>query len=795
MRAPTRRRRPRCAPSRRVLAVILCPLALCAIPTAQLDDALRAQLDDALRALWAAIAPAAAQAQDRNLYLQDRSLSAAFTDERIAEPGLPPSMNDWGETGLLQDPSARTGLVGDFNITLSNVNPYTRYNFSLVPAPWLEVGFRYTAIMNRRYGAASFSGNQRYKDRAFGLKFRLLKEGDYWPDVALGFRDIAGTGLFSSQYLVASRRWYNLDFTAGIAWGQMTSGSSLPNPFGLVSSHFKRPTNTIANGGAGSFSPNAYFTGPNAALFGGVEWQTPIDHLRLKLEYDPNDYQTEALDNRFIVNAPINIGLEYNPWPAVTLAAGIERGKTGMLRLTLHSNFNDLKGLLPTRDVAPPPLPPRRPAIAGTAQTRYSDTRYSDTAETGVVTAPPASEQDRIAGRIFADLAHQNLTGIRFAIAGHTAYLSLANGSYRPTAMALGRAARIVNLYAPADVTRIDLTLETGPITNAHLAIMRHDLDAAIRDEGSPEEVWTHADLDRTRPVLAKTLHVSDRPGLYPNINWSLEPHFRQQVGGPNNFFLFQLYAAFSAEAQLRPGLTITGTYGANIYNDFNQLKLNSNSTLPHVRSDIKNYLQKGANGIFRLQADEIFNLAPDWYARTSAGLLEEMFQGVDGEILYRPNDSRWAAGLDLNHVIQRGYDETFDTRHYQVTTGALTLYYQYNPSTVATLSLGKYLAGDKGATFTLAKTFDSGITAGVFATKTNISAAQFGEGSFDKGFFLSFPLDIITGNRTKSVGSYAYRPLTRDGGQQLAINKPLFYQVDNNNPQSITRSWKYLNN
>jgi hypothetical protein len=736
----------------------LCPLALCAAP--------------------------AAQAQDRSLYLQDHSLSAAFIDERITETGLPPSMNDWGETGLLQDPSARTGLVGDFNVTLSNVNPYTRYNFNLVPAPWLELGFRYTAIMNRRYGAASFSGNQRYKDRAFDLKLRLLKESDYWPDIALGFRDIAGTGLFSSQYLVASRRWYDLDFTAGIAWGQMTSGSSLPNPFGLISSHFKRPTATIAGSGAGSFSPQAYFTGPNAALFGGVEWQTPIDHLRLKLEYDPNDYQTEALDNRFIVNAPINIGIEYTPWPAVTLAAGVERGKTGMLRLTVHSNFNDLKGLLPTRDVAPPPP---RPATAAT--------RYPDPAEIGIDTTPPAGEQDRIASRIFAELAHQRLTGIRFAIIGHTAYLSLANGAYRPTAMALGRAARIVSLYAPPQVTRIDLTLETGPITNAHLAIMRRDLDAATRDEGSPEEVWAHADLDRNRPTLAKTRHISNRPGLYPNFDWSLEPHFRQQVGGPNNFFLFQLYAGLSGEAQIRPGLTVTGTFAANIYNNFNQLKLDSNSTLPHVRSDIKNYLQKGANGIFRLQADQIFNIAPNWYARASAGLLEEMFEGADGEILYRPDDTRWAMSLDLNHVIQRGYNELFDARHYQVTTGALTLYYQYNPSTVATLSLGKYLAGDKGATFTLAKTFDSGITAGVFATKTNISAAQFGEGSFDKGFFLSFPLDIITGNRTKSIASYTYRPLTRDGGQQLNINKPLFYQVDNNNPQSITKSWKSLNN
>ena len=44
-------------------------------------------------------------------------------------------------------------------------------------------------------------------------------------------------------------------------------------------------------------------------------------------------------------------------------------------------------------------------------------------------------------------------------------------------------------------------------------------------------------------------------------------------------------------------------------------------------------------------------------------------------------------------------------------------------------------LAGDKGVTLDLSRRFKSGFTMGVFATKTNLSAEEFGEGSFDKGF------------------------------------------------------------
>ena len=49
----------------------------------------------------------------------------------------------------------------------------------------------------------------------------------------------------------------------------------------------------------------------------------------------------------------------------------------------------------------------------------------------------------------------------------------------------------------------------------------------------------------------------------------------------------------------------------------------------------------------------------------------------------------------------------------------------------------------------------------GFFATFTNVTSEQFGEGSFDKGLFFKIPL---YGN----LINYTWRPLTKDPGQKL---------------------------
>ena len=73
--------------------------------------------------------------------------------------------------------------------------------------------------------------NQDYKDKGFNFKLRIKKEGNL-PAIAVGFNDFAGTGLYSSEYIVGTYGINNIDIHLGLGWGTMNSSkNSIKNPF------------------------------------------------------------------------------------------------------------------------------------------------------------------------------------------------------------------------------------------------------------------------------------------------------------------------------------------------------------------------------------------------------------------------------------------------------------------------------------------------------------------------------------------------------------------------------------
>lgn len=76
-------------------------------------------------------------------------------------------------------------------------------------------------------------------------------------------------------------------------------------------------------------------------------------------------------------------------------------------------------------------------------------------------------------------------------------------------------------------------------------------------------------------------------------------------------------------------------------------------------------------------------------------------------------------------------------------------------------------------------KQFKSGVTVGAYAAKTDLSAEEYGEGSFSKGFYVSIPMDIMTVKPSTSRANIAWEPITRDGGQMLRKQHYLFTETD----------------
>ena len=229
-----------------------------------------------------------------------------------------------------------------------------------------------------------------------------------------------------------------------------------------------------------------------------------------------------------------------------------------------------------------------------------------------------------------------------------------------------------------------------------------------------------------------------------------------------------QVYAKLTGRLQLSNHTNLWMRYEQNLYNDFTT-KRGSDSRLPNVRTQVARYLVDGESGIEQLYAEHKRSLSPSIHTRTYAGILEAMYGGVGGEVLYSPYKQRWALGLNVNAVKQREFERNFKFRDYETVTAHVSAYYAspfYNVDLA--VHVGRYLAEDRGYTFEARRTFDSGFSLGGFFTRTNVSAEDFGEGSFDKGLFFRIPFDGFLPGNTRAAYSTILRPLERDGGRRL---------------------------
>tara|TARA_Y100001980_G_C14512276_1_gene287701 strand:+ start:30 stop:929 length:900 start_codon:yes stop_codon:yes gene_type:complete len=264
-----------------------------------------------------------------------------------------------------------------------------------------------------------------------------------------------------------------------------------------------------------------------------------------------------------------------------------------------------------------------------------------------------------------------------------------------------------------------------------------------------------------------------DNPNNYtkirtPSLNFSANIAAKFQLFDPDLPLKHQVFLKIDALAHLTQNWRLSGSFAIDIYNNFD-LNRGPNSRLEHVRTDINKYLVKGSSGIDSLYLERYSSLGENIHYRAYAGILEYMYSGVGIEILYQPFMSRLAIGGTFNRVIKRDYERDFKLLDYKTSTGFLSLYYAspfYNYDFA--IHLGRYLAKDRGATMELRRTFDNGFSVGAFVTRTNVSAVDFGEGSFDKGLFFRIPFDSFTSGNTKNSFRTVLRSVQRDGGQKL---------------------------
>ncbi|MCL5777810.1 YjbH domain-containing protein [Limibaculum sp. FT325] len=295
------------------------------------------------------------------------ALPVAVRGEAPLQPERP-HHNLYGVTGLIDMPSAEMQPDGQISITSSYFGEYMRNTLSAQIFPGIEAAFRYSILNDFLQG-----GTGDLYDRSFDIKFRVLRESETWPNVVVGLQDFLGTGIYSAEYLAASKRFFDgsVVLTGGVGWGRLGTANTTENVFCSAIDSFCDRGDFDGVGGEVNFG--RFFQGEDMGFFGGIQWDTPIEGLALKVELSSDDYAREEASGQFEREIPVNFGVEYRPVESVEIGAYYVYGSEFGVRLTLSGNpfsppapFDTEPAALPLRHRS---LPPADAPAVGLGQT------------------------------------------------------------------------------------------------------------------------------------------------------------------------------------------------------------------------------------------------------------------------------------------------------------------------------------------------------------------------------------------------------------------------------------------
>jgi len=673
---------------------------------------------------------------------------------------VPGRYSAYGAPGLIDMPSARSAPDAEVATTLSASSPTTRTTFTFQVLPRVSGSFRYSVIEDY-FG----SGNNLY-DRSFDLRFTLVEERGPWPEIAVGLQDALGTGIFAGEYLVATRRISpSVELTGGLGWGRFATDGGFDNPLGVLSDGFlDRPPGTT---GGGRFNANTWFRG-DAALFGGVSWR-PTDRLALKAEYSSDGYESEVRRGLLRRETPLNVGLSYRVARGLDVSAYVLHGTEVGIGLT--GVFNPKSPPLgATPDPVPPPIAPRRSA----AELGWGDLDDVTTTMLGPSAAP-----------LRRALSSEGLALEALRLEEDSATVRVGNLRYRSAAQATGRTVRVLARTMPAEVeTFVVVVSEFGmPVTTVE--IRRRDLEAL---EFAPDGAWQSYVRADVGDALAGATPPS--PQVRPALVWSLGPYLDTEVFDPDAPLRADVGARAQGRLALGGGLFLSGSVRKKAFGNLDTSTRPSDSVLPRVRSENAIYNREGDPAIEHLVAESFFRPGEALYGRVTAGYLERMYGGLSAELLWKPHGSRLGLGAEVNYARQRDFDQLFGLRDYDVMTGHVSGYYDLANGFHARLDAGRYLAGDWGSTLEVTREFQNGFRIGAYATLTDVSFEDFGEGSFDKGIRVTIPLGWVTGRETRQTFETTIRPVLRDGGARLSVPNRLYEVVRPLHSQELQEDW-----
>jgi len=706
----------------------------------------------------------------------------------VAEPMYGRNMSTYGLPGGIDTPTAETLPDGTLGATVSWSDYGRRSSVVFQALPGLTTVLRYSRVE----GINDYRNDGYISDRSADLRYQVLDEQGWRPAVAVGLQDFLGTGVYSGEYIVATRTVTpSVRVSAGLGWGVLAGKP--------------RTIDTTDEGG----TPNVdqWFRG-GARPFASVSWQVN-DRLNLVAEYSNTDYVTRYSNGRVFQQGE-------EPDSKLNLAAFYRFG--GNYEVGLYTIGGNTFGAQFSIALNPREAPYPSGLEKAPAPVRPRPAPQADPDGWSGIWAQDPTARPAIQTALGQAMAKEGQTLENMALRPDRAEVRLRNGRHVSQAEAIGRTARLMTRALPPSVETFVITSTADGVPTSSVTLRRSDIERLENTEaGQIAAVSALSDAPAGAPGLVRS------EGAYPRFRWSIKPYVDLGIFSAEDGLTHEVGAEARASYEIAPGLVLTGALRQRAFGNIDQRgpgipsdrafceaygrcgrgehftpgEYEANPALettpegvPRVRSDTRMYTGNNDPVIPELTLAWYAKPAPTVYTRVTTGLLERAFGGVSTEVLWKPVNSPFALGAEVNRVKKRDFDQLFDFRDYEVTMGHVSAYYEFARGFTAQLDVGKYLAGDKGATLTLTREFANGWRIGAYATKTDLSSEEFGEGSFDKGVTLSIPLGWATGQPSRERVSADLRSLSRDGGAQLNVRDRLYDHVRDSHSVKLYEGW-----
>ncbi|WP_019955787.1 YjbH domain-containing protein [Yoonia vestfoldensis] len=665
-----------------------------------------------------------------------------------------------GMPGMIDMPTAQSPAKDTLAGSLAYQEGYFRATFTYQLTDRATLAARYSVV--DLYGNPTSTIIDGEFERSFDLHYRLLDESAYLPALAFGLRDVFTPGRFASEYVVATKSFGdNLTVTAGLGWGAMATRDGFDNPLSGLGA---RPVFDDADP-EGQLGSDYWFRG-DAAAFGGLTYQIN-DRWGVVAEYSTIAYPEQPFSPALETDTRYNLGVTYRPNDSVQLSFASLSGRNVGVSGTFSLNANN-RPAQSGSESAPTPVKLRDVQAAQS---------WNRATEPGL----------RAATSQLLQMEGQTLTGLEMT--DTTARVRYVNGRYRSQAQAMGRVARLLTQVMPDSIDTFILEPEARGIGLSAVTIARSDIERLENRPGAAESLRAGVAFGDAWPADS----LADARPARDAFQWGFGPYLTINPFGGDGNIAVSAGLSLRGVYQITPQLIASGAIVQSVLKaDRRDPGSDSTPDIQNVRTDSQFYGDDGLPVLQALTLSHYGRPGTDLYSRVSLGYLESMFGGVSTEVLWKPVDSAFGLGVELNYVAQRDTDMLlgFDEYDYDVLTGHLSAYYDFGNGYHTQLDVGRYLAGDWGATLSLDREYSNGIRVGAYVTQTDISYDDFGDGSYNKGVRISIPQDFFIGDTSRGTYGTQVRTRSGDGGARLSVDGRLYDVVRDAHEADLTDTW-----